>query len=63
MQRRVETDEKTTAFWDTPPCKNKVNLSRYRHAGDKGERSYGSYSFLTSALDGVSGASQAPAAL
>jgi hypothetical protein len=29
----------------------KVKLSRYRHAGDKGERSYSSYSFLTSALD------------
>jgi hypothetical protein len=30
----------------------KLKLSRYRHAGDKGERKYSSYSFLTSALDG-----------
>jgi hypothetical protein len=29
----------------------KVKLSRYRHAGNKGERSYSSYSFLTSVLD------------
>jgi hypothetical protein len=26
-------------------------LSRYRHAGDKGEKSYSSYLLLTSALD------------
>jgi hypothetical protein len=32
----------------------KVKLSLYRHAVDKGERSYSSYSFLTSALDEVS---------
>jgi hypothetical protein len=29
-----------------------VMLSCYGHAGDKGERNYSSYSFLTSALDG-----------
>jgi hypothetical protein len=34
-----------------------------RHAGAKGERRYSSYSFLTSALDGVSGHREAPAAL
>jgi hypothetical protein len=32
--------------------KYKVKQSRYRYAGDKGERKYSSYSFLTSALDG-----------
>jgi hypothetical protein len=30
----------------------KVKLPHHRHAGDKGERRYSSYSFLTSALDG-----------
>jgi hypothetical protein len=30
----------------------KVKLSRYRHAGAKGEMRYSFYSFLTSALDG-----------
>jgi hypothetical protein len=30
----------------------KVELFRYRHAGDKGERNYSSYTFLTSARDG-----------
>jgi hypothetical protein len=34
-----------------------------RHAGDKRERKYSSYSFLTSALDGVSGQRHAPAAI
>jgi hypothetical protein len=34
-----------------------------RHAGVKGERSYKSYSFLTSALDGVSGQRHAPTGL
>jgi hypothetical protein len=37
-----------------------VKLPRYRYAGDKGERKYSSYSFLTSALDGVSGQRHAP---
>jgi hypothetical protein len=32
-----------------------AKLSRYRHAGDKGERKYSSYAFLISTLDGVSG--------
>jgi hypothetical protein len=32
--------------------KHAVNLSRYRHAGEKGERRYSSYQFLTSALGG-----------
>jgi hypothetical protein len=30
---------------------SKLNLLRYRHAGDKRERRYSWYSFLTSALD------------
>jgi hypothetical protein len=30
----------------------KAKLSHYRHEGDKEERKYSSYSFLTSALDG-----------
>jgi hypothetical protein len=34
-----------------------------RHGGTWGERSYSSYSFSTSALDGVSGQRHAPAAL
>jgi len=33
--------------------KSNVKLSRYLHPGDKGERRYSFYSFLTSALDGV----------
>jgi hypothetical protein len=41
----------------------KVKLSHYCHASDKGERSCSSYSFLTSALEGVSGRDCAPAAL
>jgi hypothetical protein len=41
----------------------KVKLSRYCHAADKGERRYSSYSFVTSALDGVSGQRHALAAL
>jgi hypothetical protein len=41
----------------------KVRLSRFRHAGDKGERRYSSYSFLTSALDGVGGQRHVPATL
>jgi hypothetical protein len=32
--------------------KLKVKLSHYHHAGDKRERKYSSYSFLTLALDG-----------
>jgi hypothetical protein len=38
-------------------------LSRYRHADDKGNKRYSSYSFLTSALDGVTCQRHAPAAL
>jgi hypothetical protein len=41
----------------------KVKLSHYSHAGVKEERRYSPYSFFTSALDGVSGHSHAPAAL
>jgi hypothetical protein len=41
----------------------KVKLSRYCHAGAKGEAKYSSYSFLTSSLDGESGQRQASAAL
>jgi hypothetical protein len=41
----------------------KIQLSSYRHTGDKGESSHSSYSFLTSVLDGVSGQCHAPAAL
>jgi hypothetical protein len=41
----------------------KEKLSRYRHAGDKGERAYSSYSFLTMVLDGVSGQPHAPRVL
>jgi hypothetical protein len=43
--------------------KAKVNLSCCLHAGAKGERSYCCYSFLASALDGVSGQRHAPAML
>jgi hypothetical protein len=43
--------------------KSKVKLVSYRHAGEKRERNYSSYSFLTSALDGVSGQRHGPAAL
>jgi hypothetical protein len=41
----------------------KFKLSRHRHIGDKEERSYTSYSFLTSALNAESGQRYAPAAL
>jgi hypothetical protein len=37
------------------PLAKYKKLSRYRYAGDKEERMHSSYSFLTSALDGVSG--------
>jgi hypothetical protein len=39
-----------------------VKLSRYRHVGAKVERSYSSYSFLSSVLDG-DGQRHAPAEL
>jgi hypothetical protein len=42
-------------------CKEKLSL--YRHAGDKGGENYSSYSFFTSALDGVNGQRHARAAL
>jgi hypothetical protein len=45
--------------WHVKKCKD-VPL---RHVGAKGERLYSSYSFFTSALDGASGQSHAPAAL
>jgi hypothetical protein len=41
----------------------KVKLSLYRHTDTKGESKYSSYSFLTSALDGVSGQLHSPAEL
>jgi hypothetical protein len=44
-------------------CIYKVQLSCYCHASNKGERRYSSYSFLTSALDGVSGQRHALAML
>jgi hypothetical protein len=47
----------------TNDCRRKVKLSRYRHAGDKGERRHSSYSFLTSAVDGVSAQRHAQAAI
>jgi hypothetical protein len=40
-----------------------VKLSHWHHADDNRERMYSSYSFLTSALEGVSGQSHSPAAL
>jgi hypothetical protein len=40
-----------------------LQLSRYSHAGNKGESRYSSYSFSTSALDGVRGQGQTPAKL
>jgi hypothetical protein len=43
--------------------KSKVKLSRYHDEGAMGERSYSSYSFLTSTIDRVSGQRHAPAAL
>jgi hypothetical protein len=45
-------------------CKSKKQSSpATRHDGTLGERRYSSYSFLTSALGGVSGQRHAPAAL
>jgi hypothetical protein len=41
----------------------KVKLSHYCHASNKGERSCSSYSFLTSALEDVSGRDRAPTVL
>jgi hypothetical protein len=35
-------------------------MSRYSHTGTKGEKRYSSYSFLTSAIDGVSSQLHAP---
>jgi hypothetical protein len=43
--------------------KDKVKLSRYRHAGIEGKRMYSSFSFLTFAVDGVSGKSHSFVAL
>jgi hypothetical protein len=43
--------------------KSKVKLSCYRHVDIKGEKTYSSYSLLTTTLDGVSGQCHAPAAL
>jgi hypothetical protein len=47
----------------TIQCKSKSKTVPLRHAGEKGERKYSSYSFFTSALEGVSGQRHAPAAL
>jgi hypothetical protein len=44
-------------------CKSKVKTSRYCHSGDKWEKKYSTYSFLTSALDGVSSQRHALVAL
>jgi hypothetical protein len=41
----------------------KAKLSHNLHTGDKGEMKYSSYSFLTLALDGVSGQHHALAVL
>jgi hypothetical protein len=41
----------------------KVKVSRYPHAGAKGETTYSSYLFLTAALDGLSGRRHSKAAL
>jgi hypothetical protein len=43
--------------------KSKIRLYCYLHSGEKGERSYNSYSFLTSTLDRVSGQRHALALL
>jgi hypothetical protein len=40
--------------------KLKLTVKLYLYAGDKGERKYSSYSFMTWALDGVSGQRHAP---
>jgi hypothetical protein len=45
------------------PMDKKQSSPATRHGGAWGERRYSSYSFLTSALDGVSGQRHAPAAL
>jgi hypothetical protein len=47
----------------TPNRLQSVKLYRSRHAGDKVERIYSSNSFLTSALDEMSGQSHVPAVL
>jgi hypothetical protein len=43
--------------------KKKTKLCCYRRAGTQGKSTHSSYSFLTSALDGVSGQPHGPAAL
>jgi hypothetical protein len=48
--------------WDVGFCTTKSSPAT-RHGGAWGERRYSPYSFLTSALDGVSGQRHAPAAL
>jgi hypothetical protein len=40
--------------------KANVKMSLYRHAGDKGEKIYSSYSFFTSALDGGEWSASSP---
>jgi hypothetical protein len=44
-------NEKNPSSLGVSPVWTTVKLSRYRHAGAKGERSYSSYLFFTSALD------------
>jgi hypothetical protein len=65
QQRRKQHSirrKKTTRILLTTITKN-LNLSRYTPWGCMAERRYSSYSFLTSALDGVSGQRKAAAEL
>jgi hypothetical protein len=50
-------------YVDYTICKVRQSTPSTRHRGAWGERRYSSYSFSTSALDGVSGQCHAPAAL
>jgi hypothetical protein len=52
---------RNTSCWNS--ISKKLKLSHYTPRRRLGERRYSSYSFLTSALDGVSGQRHAPAAI
>jgi hypothetical protein len=49
--KKLHTDYQQSGKITIVYCK--VKQSRYRHAGDKVERKYSSYTFLTFAPDGV----------
>jgi hypothetical protein len=67
MLLQMTSAEHSASYWPLPPSvtcqdknKSKAKLSRYYQIDAKGEKSYSSYSFLTSALDGGEGSVSHP---